>query len=85
MVVEKNDILIPGIQLYEPESLSRDIIPYSNLYKNYSSTSFSIIALIFPEILAFNHGIYTHESNPPIYRAFLSPVLIFVISPHHNI
>ncbi len=33
MVVEKNDILIPGIQLYEPESLSRDIIPYSNLYK----------------------------------------------------
>ena len=31
MVVENNDIWIPGIQLCEPEAVSRAILPYSTL------------------------------------------------------
>jgi len=41
--------------------------------------------IIFAVFFTSTNGIYGHESNPPIYRALLSPVLSFKIFPKYHI
>jgi hypothetical protein len=50
----------------------------SIIYKNNSNTSiFNEQSLFFLEVIEFNDGINSDESNPLIYRVLLLPVLAF--------
>ncbi len=43
------------------------------------------VGKIYFDLLVFNDGIYTHESNPPNYRVIIVPVRTFLNLPRYQI